>query len=199
MPPRTGVLVGVPEVLEAPMVDVLGRTYDRITIAADPAEDVSALPSRPALFVLSCLALRPTAQQFLDTAPDPWWADVERRLSTTYAWAKVAAATLARSGGGRIVLVVDQAGILGEGGASAEATISSAAIALTKSLGRELGPLGISVNAAAIPAGAASTISDPCLPARVAQTVAFLADQRLPRLVGQVITCGRSGRRSWRS
>lgn len=189
--PRMGcaVLVGVPEVLEAPIADVLGRTYDRVTIATDPRTDVCGLPGRPALFVLSCLTVRPEPRRFLDVDPDRWWSEVERRLSMTFAWARVAATTLARAGGGRIVIVLDQAGVLGETGTSAEATVSSAATALTKSLGRELAPHGISVNAAAVPAGTATTTTDPARLARTAQTVAFLADHRLPRLVGQIITC----------
>jgi NAD(P)-dependent dehydrogenase (short-subunit alcohol dehydrogenase family) len=84
-------------------------------------------------------------------------------------------------------------------------------VALTKALGRELGPLGIAVNAIApsvidtqrlterariagvsaaefrarqaarVPLGRIAT------PAEIAATVAFLTDERMPALVGQIL------------
>ncbi|MFI1386150.1 SDR family oxidoreductase [Embleya sp. NPDC020886] len=129
-----------------------------------------------------------SAADFADTDPTTWWAAVERRLSAVFALAQTAGRDLAAAGGGRIVHVLDARGLTGEAGATIDATIGSATIVLTKSPARELGPVGLAVNAVAVAAPPQDGFTEPT-PHHVAQTIAFLGDPRLPSLTGQILPC----------
>ncbi len=126
---------------------------------------------------------------FTELEPAGWWTEVEYRLSVTFGWVKAVAAAMSRRPRARIVFVVDDSGVSGAFAASVESTISSATIAMAKSLARELGPVGIAVNAVAVAAGPGSATELVAQSQPVAETIAFLADVRLPALTGQIIAC----------
>ncbi|OPC79550.1 hypothetical protein B4N89_00040 [Embleya scabrispora] len=175
------VLVGLPAEVGRAATQVLSARGGRVTSPADV--DVPA----PDLFVIGTTEPGPAAD-FADTDPVNWWAAVERRLSALFALAQAAGRDLAAAGGGRIVLVLDARGLAGEAGATVDATVGSAAIALTKSLARELGPVGVAVNAVAVSASPQGGFTEPT-PHHVAQTIAFLGDPDLPSLTGQIVPC----------
>ena len=153
------------------------------------------------------MAMAPVAEHDLDD----WWRVVEVNLTGTFSLAQAVVPAMRRRGSGRIVVVSSEWGVIGWPGATAYAASKAGLIALVKTLGRELAPYGIGVNALA-----PSVVDTPQLqvdaddlgvpldelrrryaqavplgrlqsPAEAAAAVAFLADGRLPRMVGQVL------------
>ncbi|MFV2174876.1 SDR family NAD(P)-dependent oxidoreductase [Actinomadura sp. LOL_016] len=139
------------------------------------------------------------------TAPLPkhdledWWHVVDTALGGAFACAQAVLPGMAERGGGRIVLLASEAGMTGRADATAWSAAHAGVIALAKSLGRELAPLGVSVNAVA-PAepGEPTPLGRSATAAEVAASVAFLADPRLPTMVGQTLnlTGGRTRART---
>jgi NAD(P)-dependent dehydrogenase (short-subunit alcohol dehydrogenase family) len=143
-------------------------------------------------------------------APD-WWKVVDTNLTGTYHLIQAVLPGMRARGSGRIVIVTSYWGVTGWPNASAYAASKAGLIALTKTLGRELAPEGIIVNAVApgvtatpqlqvdaddagvtvaevqrsyaagIPLGRVGR------PEEIADAVAFLADPALGAMVGQVL------------
>lgn len=184
--------VADPVAVTAMVEDVEQRTGSRIAILVAAASHISCGP-------------------FGEHDLDDWWRVIDVDLGGAFACAQAVMPGMVERGGGRMVLVTAECGLTGEAGASACSAAKAGIVALTKSLGRELAPLGIAVNAVA-----PSTIDTPQLAARaqaagvttqelrareaarvplgriatpeeIAAAVAFLADERLPTLVGQIL------------
>ena len=116
-----------------------------------------------------------------------WYADVSAGLRPAFRAVRAAVPALRRSGAGRVVLV--GAGWLpaDRPGATAAAALSGALVALTKTLARDLGPDGITVN---------QVVVDPADPAdapTVATAVGYLCSPAAGAVVGQLLTVGRGG------
>ncbi|WP_433474253.1 SDR family NAD(P)-dependent oxidoreductase [Spirillospora sp. CA-142024] len=140
-----------------------------------------------------------------------WWRTIDVDLGGTFACVQAVLPGMVDRGGGRMVFVASEWGLIGWPDATAYSAAKAGIIALTKSLGRELAPLGIAVNAVApsaidtprleVDAAAAGvTVAEIraryaaraplgriATPEEVAAAIAFLADERLPTLVGQVL------------
>jgi NAD(P)-dependent dehydrogenase (short-subunit alcohol dehydrogenase family) len=139
-----------------------------------------------------------------------WWKVVDTNLSGTFWLIQSALPGMRRRGGGRIVIITSEWGVIGWAEASAYSASKAGLISLTKTLGRELAPEGIIVNAIApgvidtpqlqVDADAAGVsledihamyaediplgrIGDP---SDIATAVAFLADPAVGSLVGQI-------------
>lgn len=140
-----------------------------------------------------------------------WWRVVDVNLTGTFHLAQAVVPAMKRRGAGRIVLVASEWGVIGWPNATAYAASKAGLIALAKTLGRELAPDGICVNGFApsvidtpqlqvdadeagvplaeiqrryadqVPLGRLQTVEE------AAAVLAFLADFRLPRLVGQIL------------
>lgn len=84
-------------------------------------------------------------------SPSRWEQIVQVNLSATLYCCQAAVPALAESGNGRIVSIASVAAERGGGavGSTTYAATKAAVIALTKGLARELGPMGITVNAIA--------------------------------------------------
>ncbi|MFC5750789.1 SDR family NAD(P)-dependent oxidoreductase [Actinomadura rugatobispora] len=153
------------------------------------------------------LAMAPLAEHDLDD----WWRIVDVNLGGTFACAQAVLPGMSERGGGRMVLIASEWGVTGWPNATAYSASKAGIIALAKSLGRELGPLGIAVNAIApsvvdtpqlevdardaevtveeiraryaarVPLGRIAT------PEEIAAAVSFLADSRMGTLVGQIL------------
>ena len=143
--------------------------------------------------------------------PDDWWRVVDVNLTGTFLVAQAVVPGMRQRGGGRIVVVSSEWGATGWANATAYAASKAGLIALVKTLGRELAPWGIAVNgyapscvdtpqlavdahdagvpleeirrryAAQVPLGRLQSVEE------AAAALAFLADPRLPHLVGQVL------------
>jgi 3-oxoacyl-[acyl-carrier protein] reductase len=142
----------------------------------------------------------------LEMTAEEW--DETMRVNLTGAWAvcQQAARLMVPAGRGAIVTVASTAGQRGEAEHAHYAASKGALIALTRSLGAELGPLGVRVNGVApgwvetdmsrdalvtpegveslrkIPRGRAGT------PDEIAFAVAFLASDRASYLYGEVLS-----------
>ncbi len=142
---------------------------------------------------------------------DDWWRVVDTNLGGTFDLVQAVLPGMRRAGSGRIVVVSSEWGVTGWPNATAYAASKAGLISLTKTLGRELAPEGIIVNAVA-----PGVVDTPQLevdardagvtraevveqyardiplrrvgrPAEIAAAVALLADPRLSALVGQTV------------
>lgn len=80
---------------------------------------------------------------------DDWWRVVDVNLGGTFWAVQAVLPGMRRAGGGRIVVLASEWGVTGWPNATAYAGSKAGLIALTKTLGRELAPEGIIVNAVA--------------------------------------------------
>ncbi len=140
-----------------------------------------------------------------------WWKVIDTNLGGTFHLIQAVLPGMRRSGGGRIVVVASEWGVTGWPGATAYAASKAGLIALVKTLGRELAPEAIIVNAVApgvtdtpqlqvdaddagiglaqikaryakdIPLGRIGR------PEEISEVVALLADFRLSAMVGQIV------------
>lgn len=148
---------------------------------------------------------------FLEQDEADWWRQVDTNLSGTFYLVRSVLPGMRRLGGGRIVIVSSEWGVVGWPNATAYAASKAGLISLGKTLGRELAPESIVTNvispgivdtpqlevdardagvtreeiksryAAGIPVGRIGRPED------VASTVAFLARAGSAALVGQVV------------
>jgi NAD(P)-dependent dehydrogenase (short-subunit alcohol dehydrogenase family) len=86
---------------------------------------------------------------FVEHKPGDWWKNVDVNLSGTFFLVRAVLPAMRRGGGGRIVIIASEFGVVGWANATAYAASKAGLISLTKTLGRELGPEGIAVNAIA--------------------------------------------------
>jgi 2-hydroxycyclohexanecarboxyl-CoA dehydrogenase len=148
---------------------------------------------------------------FLAQDPRVWWRQIEVNLSGHFRLIQAVVPHMRSAGGGRIVIIASGWGVIGHPNATAYAASKAGLIALTKGLGRELGPQGILANAIApayidteqlrvdasdagitldqmrqryrdlVPTGQLATTDD------IAAAVAFLAGPGGSAFVGQVL------------
>lgn len=86
---------------------------------------------------------------FVDAEPDEWWHQIDVNLSGHFRLIQAVVPQMRRAGGGRIVVIASGWGVVGHPNATAYAASKAGLVALTKGLGRELGPDGILTNAVA--------------------------------------------------
>lgn len=158
---------------------------------------------------------------FETQAEDEWWRQVETNLTGTFHLVRSLLPGMRRLGGGRIVVICSEWGVIGWPNATAYSASKAGLISMTKSLARELAPEGIYVNAVA-----PGVIDTPQLevdardagvsreeistryasetpvgrigrPEDIADTVAFLASGRSGGFVGQVLQPNGGTTRAW--
>lgn len=142
-----------------------------------------------------------------------WWRVVDTNLGGTFHLVQAVLPHMRRLGAGRIVVIASEWGVTGWPEATAYAASKAGLISLVKTLGRELAPEGIIVNAVApgvtdtpqltvdadaagitladmhrryaesIPLGRIGSVDE------IAAAVQFLADFEMSAVVGQVISC----------
>ncbi|TDD80091.1 SDR family oxidoreductase [Actinomadura darangshiensis] len=156
-------------------------------------------------------AARMTMAPFAGHDLADWWRTIDVDLGGTFGCAQAVMPGMVERGGGRMVFVASEWGLTGWPDATAYSASKAGVVALAKSLGRELAPLGIAVNAVApsvidtprleVDAAAAGVpveeiraryaarvpLGRIATPEEVAEAIAFLADDRLPTLVGQIL------------
>ncbi len=148
---------------------------------------------------------------FLTQDPAVWWRQLDVNLSGHFRLVQSVVPHMRAAGGGRIVLIASGWGVIGHPNATAYAASKAGLVALTKGLGRELGPQGILTNAIApsyidteqlnvdaidagitldemreryralVPTGQLATVKD------IAGAVAFLAGPGGSAFVGQIL------------
>ena len=90
-----------------------------------------------------------TMAPFLEDDEADWWQVVDTNLAGTFRVIQAALPGMRRIGGGNIVIIASEWGVIGWPQASAYSASKAGLIALTKTLGRELAREGIVVNAIA--------------------------------------------------
>jgi NAD(P)-dependent dehydrogenase (short-subunit alcohol dehydrogenase family) len=96
--------------------------------------------------ILVCNAAYMTMGPFTDHEDDDWWKVVDTNLSGTIYLVQAVLDGMRRKGGGNVVIIASEWGVIGWPNAGAYSASKAGLIALTKSLGRELAPEGITVN-----------------------------------------------------
>lgn len=99
--------------------------------------------------VLVANAAAMSMSPFLESKPDEWWRQIDVNLSGHFRIIQAVIPGMRVLGHGRIVIVSSGWGVIGHPNATAYAASKAGLIALTKGLGRELGPQGILTNAIA--------------------------------------------------
>ncbi|MDX1882943.1 SDR family NAD(P)-dependent oxidoreductase [Mycolicibacterium sp. 120270] len=99
--------------------------------------------------ILVCNAAYMTMGPFVDHPDEDWWKVVDTNLSGTVYLVQAVLSGMRRRGGGNIVIIASEWGVIGWPNAGAYSASKAGLIALTKSLGRELAPENITVNAVA--------------------------------------------------
>ena len=160
---------------------------------------------------LVCNAAVEVLGTLLEQPPEVWWSHIDVNVTGTYNVIQEVLPGMRRNGGGRIVIIASIWGTTGWPRASGYSASKSGLIALTRSLGRELAPDNVFVNAIApgiidspqiqidaddagislddmraryavdIPAGRLGTTEE------IAATVAFLASAASGAFVGQIL------------
>jgi NAD(P)-dependent dehydrogenase (short-subunit alcohol dehydrogenase family) len=213
-----GLRVAANDLSESPGLEEVVRETGGVAAPAD-ASDPAAVERMTAqvedalgpIDVLVANHAYMTMAPFVDHDPHDWWRNVDVNLSGTFFLIRAALPGMRRRGGGRIVVIASEFGVAGWANATAYAASKAGLISLVKTLGRELGPEGILVNAIApgimdtpqldvdaADAGvspeeirrryaAESPIGRIGRPEEIAGLVSFLASDGAGALVGQVL------------
>jgi 2-hydroxycyclohexanecarboxyl-CoA dehydrogenase len=137
------------------LTDLAERTGGLAFVAdiSDPVAGpamVAAVASRVGpVEVLVANAAAMAMSPFLESKPDEWWRQIDVNLSGHFRIIQAVIPGMRALGHGRIVIVSSGWGVIGHPNATAYAASKAGLIALTKGLGRELGPQGILTNAIA--------------------------------------------------
>ena len=209
-----GALVAVNDREPTAALDELAASIGGIAAPADVSSrpQVSDMVTRTGpVDILVCNAAYMTMSPFLEHPAPDWWKIVDTNLTGTFHLIQAVLPGMRGRGGGRIVIVTSYWGVTGWPNATGYAASKAGLIALAKTLGRELAPEGIIVNAVApgvvpppqlavdaedagvtvaevqrryaehIPLGRVGR------PEEIADAVAFLASREVGAMVGQVL------------
>jgi len=173
-------------------VAVIGAEVTGADLILPPATDPEAAVHRVEqelgqISVLITAPGSPPRGRFADCSPSEWLAGVNTALFPAFALVRAATPALTRAGGGRIVLVGTGWSATDLPDATATAAVQGALIALVKTLARDLGPRGITVNEIALPPGVTSASR------ALAAAVGYLTGAHGEAMIGQVLTLGSGG------
>jgi 2-hydroxycyclohexanecarboxyl-CoA dehydrogenase len=105
--------------------------------------------TRGPIDILVCNAAYMTMAPFGDHGEEDWWKVIDTNLAGTFYLVQAVLAGMRRTGGGKIIVIASEWGVTGWPDATAYSASKAGLIALTKTLGRELAPKNITVNAVA--------------------------------------------------
>ncbi|HYS32048.1 MAG TPA: SDR family oxidoreductase [Streptosporangiaceae bacterium] len=213
-----GFAVAVNDISDDGRLAALAGQIDGLAVPGDIADPAavtgmtrSVLERLGGVDVLVANAAAMEMGPFLAQDPRVWWRQIEVNLSGHFRLIQAVVPHMRSAGGGRIVIIASGWGVIGHPNATAYAASKAGLIALTKGLGRELGPQGILANAIApayidteqlrvdaadagitldemrqryrdlVPTGQLATVDD------IASAVCFLAGQGGSAFVGQVL------------
>lgn len=215
-----GATVAVNDIRGSAELDALAHDIGGLTApgdVSDPgvcariADDVVAAAGRLDILVANHAYM--TMAPLLEHGERDWWRVVDTNLGGTFHLIQAVLPHMRRIGQGRIVVIASEWGVTGWPEATAYAASKSGLISLVKSLGRELAPERIIVNAVApgvtdtpqlqVDADAAGVdltamqqryadtipLGRIGSPDEIAAAVELLADFDVEAIVGQVIAC----------
>jgi acetoacetyl-CoA reductase/3-oxoacyl-[acyl-carrier protein] reductase len=180
------------------------RRFHKVDISdsASVAAAVAELPAPASLLVNNAGITRDRA--VINMSDDEWRAVLAVNLTGAFHMVRALAPAMRKAGYGRIVNITSINGMRGKFGQANYSASKAGLIGLTKTLARELGPKGITVNAVApgmvmtdmargLPeeivarAKAESVLPELALPADVANLVLFLLSDAARMITGEVI------------
>lgn len=184
----TALLQGTDDAVTEALVRRLTADGFRVTVTDPGSEEPdAAVAAIGSLDVVVCAVGQPPRVPFPDADPQEWFRGVMATLTPSFRLVRAAVPALRESAAGRVVL-------LGAGWSTADRPASTAAgavhgavVALTKTLARDLGPDGVTVNEV-ICDGA-----EPPAPEAVAAAVSYLCGPTAGAMVGQLLTLGSGG------
>jgi NAD(P)-dependent dehydrogenase (short-subunit alcohol dehydrogenase family) len=151
-----GFTVAVNDVTDDGRLTELAGQIGGIAVPADisdpvagPAAAATAARMLGAVDVLVANAAAMAMSPFLEAKPEDWWHQIDVNLSGHFRIIQAVIPGMRARGQGRIVIIASGWGVTGYPNATAYAASKAGLIALTKGLGRELGPQGILANAIA--------------------------------------------------
>jgi NAD(P)-dependent dehydrogenase (short-subunit alcohol dehydrogenase family) len=173
---RNAVVTGADPVLLRSLTERLAA--DGVTVTSEPGDDLD---------VLVHTVGSPAPSTFVGADAAGWYAEVMAELTPAFRTVRDAVPALRRSEAGRVVLI--GAGWLpaDRPASTAAAAVHGAVVTLVKTLARDLGPDGITVN---------QVVVDPDSPsdaAAVAAAVSYLCRPEAGAMVGQLLTVARGG------
>lgn len=173
------VAVRGPQVPGAALVLSTDRTADE-TVAAVERE-------LGPLGALVCAVPVPQPAPFVGRDPRSWSTETSQLLTPAFAVVRAAAPSVRRVEDGRIVLVGVGWTPTGLAGATIAAAAHGALVAMVKTLARDLGPDGTTVNEVV------GDAADPPGADALAHAVAYLCSPQAGAVVGQLLTVGPGG------
>ena len=176
MADRTAVVSGADPLLLQALTERLAA--DGVTVAAEPGERIDVLVHAVGV---------PAPGPFVGSDPLDWYAAVTADLTPAFRAVRAAVPALRRATDGRIVLIGAGWFPADRPGSTAAAAAHGALVALTKTLARDLGPEGVTVNQVVVDPAA------PADPATVAAAVSYLCRPEAGAVVGQLLTVARGG------
>jgi NAD(P)-dependent dehydrogenase (short-subunit alcohol dehydrogenase family) len=151
-----GFRVAVNDIIDDGRLTALAEQIGGVAVTGDISDPASASnvvgtvagrmgPVQVLVANAAAMAMSP----FLDQEPTEWWRQIEVNLSGHFRLIQAVVPGMRSLGHGRIVIIASGWGVIGHPNATAYAASKAGLIALTKGLGRELGPQGILTNAVA--------------------------------------------------
>jgi len=151
-----GFAVAVNDITDDGRLTQLAERIDGIAVPADISDPVAGpavvetVASRLGpVQVLVANAAAMAMSPFLEAKPEQWWHQIDVNLSGHFRVIQAVISGMRAKRQGRIVIITSGWGVIGHPNATAYAASKAGLIALTKGLGRELGPDGILTNAIA--------------------------------------------------
>ena len=151
-----GFAVAVNDITDDGRLTDLARQTGGVAVPADISDPVAGPGIVEAVArrlgpvqVLVANAAAMAMSPFLESTPDEWWRQIDVNLSGHFRIVQAVIPGMRALGHGRIVIISSGWGVIGHPNATAYAASKAGLIALTKGLGRELGPQGILTNAIA--------------------------------------------------
>lgn len=151
-----GFTVAVNDIADDGRLTELARRIGGIAVPADisdpvagPAMVATVAEKAGPVQVLVANAAAMAMSPFLESKPDEWWHQIDVNLSGHFRVIQAVIPGMRAKRHGRIVIIASGWGVIGHPNATAYAASKAGLIALTKGLGRELGPQGILTNAIA--------------------------------------------------
>jgi NAD(P)-dependent dehydrogenase (short-subunit alcohol dehydrogenase family) len=147
-----GARVAVADRAPSPELTALADELGGTAVTADLADrdQISAMVGEIGpVGLLVCNAAYMTMAPLVEHDEADWWRVVDTNLSGTFHLVQAVLPGMRRLGAGRVVVIASEWGVTGWPNATAYAASKAGLIALTKSLGGELGAAGIAVNAVA--------------------------------------------------
>jgi NAD(P)-dependent dehydrogenase (short-subunit alcohol dehydrogenase family) len=188
MTTRAALVQGTDDAVTEALVRRLTADGFRVTVTDPGSEEPDAAVAEiGSLDAVVCAVGQPPRALFPDADPQEWFRGVMATLTPAFRLVRAAVPALRKSDGGRIVLLGSGWSTSDRPASTAASAVHGAVVALTKTLARDLGPEGITVNEVVCDG------AEPPAPEAVAAAVSYLCGPTAGAMVGQLLTLGSGG------